>query len=468
MIQKERIKNLNQKSLSKGDYVLYWMQAAQRAEYNHALEYAISQANELHQPIIVFFGITDHFPEANERHYFFMLQGLREVKQELQERNIQMVIWHKSPEEGAVKMAQRAALLIVDRGYLHIQREWREKVARQIDCPLIQVEGEVIVPLEEASPKEEYSAATLRPKIKKKLPHFLVALKPRKPTISSLSMEFNSFDIMNVEKAISRLNIDRSVKKTTYFRGGTKEAKKHLQVFLEKKLDNFDQLRNDPTVDYLSNLSPYLHFGQISPLYIALKVLEKDSLGKDSFLEELIIRRELSMNFVFYNTCYDSFRGLPEWAKKTLKDHQRDKRPYLYSLEELEAAQTHDVYWNAAQKEMVLTGKMHGYMRMYWGKKIIEWSKTPEVAFRWALYLNNKYELDGRDPNGFTGVAWCFGKHDRPWAERPIFGKVRFMNDKGLERKFAIKKYVEKIKKIEEATSNKIQEVNRLLKGRQK
>lgn len=449
MIQKERIKILNQKNPRKGAYVLYWMQAAQRAEYNHALEYAINVANELHKPLIVFFGLTDHFPEANERHYFFMLQGLREVKQDLQERNIQMVIWHKYPEEGAIQMAQRAALVVVDRGYLGIQKEWREKVALQIDCPLIQVEGEVIVPVEEASPKEEYSAATLRPKIKKKLSHFLVPLKPREPTISSLSLEFNSFDIMDVEKAISRLHIDRGVKNTLYFQGGTREARKYLEIFLEKKLDRFGELRNDPAVDYLSHLSPYLHFGQISPLYIALKVLERDSPGKESFLEELIIRRELSMNFVFYNTLYDSFEGLPEWAKKTLKDHRGDKRPYLYSLPELETAQTHDVYWNAAQKEMVLTGKMHGYMRMYWGKKIIEWSKTPEDAFRRGLYLNNKYELDGRDPNGFAGVAWCFGKHDHPWAERPIFGKLRFMNDKGLERKFEIKKYVEKIMKME-------------------
>jgi deoxyribodipyrimidine photo-lyase len=208
-------------------------------------------------------------------------------------------------------------------------------------------------------------------------------------------------------------------------------------------------LRNDPTLDYLSHLSPYLHFGQISPLYIALKVIDTDSRGKEAFLEELIVRRELSMNFVFYNEKYDSFEAVPEWAKKTLKAHQKNKRQYTYSLEELETAQTHDAYWNAAQREMVGRGKMHGYMRMYWGKKIIEWSKTPEKAFQIALYLNNKYELDGRDPNGFTGVAWCFGKHDRPWGERPIFGNVRYMNDKGLKRKFDADRYVRMMSRIE-------------------
>ena len=195
-------------------------------------------------------------------------------------------------------------------------------------------------------------------------------------------------------------------------------------------------------------MSPYLHFGQISPLFIALKASETKSPGTEAFLEELIVRRELSMNFVFYNEKYDSLEAIPEWAKKTLGSHKKDKRQYTNTLEELESAKTHDPYWNAAQKEMVVRGKMHGYMRMYWGKKIIEWSKTPEEAFLIALYLNNKYELDGRDPNGFTGVAWCFGKHDRPWGERPIFGNVRYMNDKGLKRKFDTDGYVKMMDKL--------------------
>jgi deoxyribodipyrimidine photo-lyase len=442
MIQKERIKGLNKKEVKKGAYVLYWMQASQRTEYNHALEYAIIKANELKQPVIVFFGITDTFPEANERHYTFMLEGLREVKQSLEKRGIQMVILHKSPERGVVQLARRASLTVVDRGYLRIQRDWRGYAAKRIDCPLIQIESDVIVPVEEASPKEEYTAATIRSKIRKKLSHFLVPLKESEPAISSLSMDVDSFDIEDIGKAISKLRIDRSVKKVDSFHGGTKEALRHLEVFLEGKLDRFPELRNDPTLDYLSHMSPYLHFGQISPLFIALEVEKTKSPGIEAFLEELIGRRELSMNFVFYNEKYDSFDGVPEWARKTLQAHQKNKHPYLYTLEELEQAKTHDPYWNAAQREMVTKGKMHGYMRMYWGKKILEWSKTPEEAYRAALYLNNKYELDGRDPNGFTGVAWCFGKHDRPWGERPIFGNVRYMNDKGLKRKFDADEYV--------------------------
>jgi deoxyribodipyrimidine photo-lyase len=443
MIQKERIQALNAKETKKGRYVVYWMQASQRTDYNHALEYAVLKANELHQPLVVFFGITDHFPEGSQRHYTFMLEGLKDVKRSLEKRGIQIVIQHTSPELGVVQFAKGASFAVVDRGYLKIQRAWREYAASRMDCPLVQVESDVIVPIEETSPKEEYTAATIRPKIHKKLDHFLCPLKEVDPDMDSLSLDFDSFDIDDVEEAVSRLHIDRSVKKVSCYRGGAGEAKKHLRLFLRDKLDRFPEMRNDPTVDVLSHMSPYLHFGQISPLSIALTVSQTQGQSKEAYLEELIVRRELSMNFVFYNGRYDSFEGaIPQWAQKTLKAHQKDKRPYLYALEELETGKTHDPYWNAAQKEMVFTGKMHGYMRMYWGKKILEWSKTPEEAFRAALYLNNKYELDGRDPSGFTGVAWCFGKHDRPWKEREIFGNVRYMNEGGLKRKFDADEYV--------------------------
>ena len=450
MIQKERIKSLNKEEVKRGVYVLYWMQASQRTEYNHALEYAIIKGNELKQPVIVFFGITDTFPEANERHYTFMLEGIKEVKQSLAKRGIQMVILHQSPEQGAVQLSKKASLVVVDRGYLRIQKKWRNDVANKIHCPLIQVESDVVVPVEEVSNKEEYAAVTIRSKIYKKLSHFLVPFKQSDPAVESLSLDFDSFDIKDIGKALSKLHIDRSVKEVNSFQGGTKEALKHLEVFLEGKLDRFSELRNEPALDYLSHMSPYLHFGQISPLFIALQVKQTKSPGVEAFLEELIIRRELSMNFVFYNEKYDSYEAIPEWARKSLRSHQKDKRQYLYRLKELEQAKTHDPYWNAAQREMLIKGKMHGYMRMYWGKKILEWNKTPEEAYRMALYLNNKYELDGRDPNGFTGVAWCFGKHDRPWGERPIFGNVRYMNDRGLERKFNVGDYVKMVNKLSE------------------
>ncbi len=195
-------------------------------------------------------------------------------------------------------------------------------------------------------------------------------------------------------------------------------------------------------------MSPYLHFGQISPLHIALEVLKTKSPGKSAYLEELIIRRELAVNFVYYNREYDNLKCLPDWAYNTLMEHRKDKREYIYSLEEFENAETHDPYWNAAQLEMVHSGKMQGYMRMYWGKKILEWAQNPEKAYQIALKLNNRYELDGRDPNGYAGVAWCFGKHDRAWKEREIFGKVRYMNDHGLRRKFKMDSYVDVVNNL--------------------
>jgi deoxyribodipyrimidine photo-lyase len=456
MIRPERIRVLNDRPLKDGQYVLYWMQAAQRAEYNHALQYAIRRANELGKPVVVFFGLTEDWPEANLRHYHFMLEGLKEVKAALAGKGIQMVIQHTSPDAGAAKLAEEAALVVVDGGQLRIQRKWRDNVARQIACPLYEIETNLCVPVDEASDKENFSAGTFRPRITKKLDDYLVPVKHQRPKRDSLGLKFDSLDIDNLNSALSKLKVDRSVGKVAGFTGGTGQAKRLLRNFLQEKLDKFSQFRNDPTADCVSHMSPYLHFGQISALYIALEVLKASRSGKGvspagkAYLEELIVRRELSHNFVFYNEDYDKLACLPTWARATLRDHERDKRQYVYSRKQFDAAKTHDPYWNAAQKEMLITGKMHGYMRMYWGKKILEWSENPQTAFKVALYLNNKYELDGRDPNGFAGVAWCFGKHDRAWGERPVFGKVRYMNAAGLKRKFDADAYVEKVRALEE------------------
>ncbi len=450
LIEPERISQLNNCPVrSRGRYVIYWMQAAQRTEYNHALELAIEKANKLKLPVVCVFGLTDNYPEANLRHYTFMLEGLRQTQSQLEDRSIKFVIRHDSPDSAAIKLAKQASMVITDDGYLRIQRKWRNTAAKKIDCPLYEVTTNLIVPVRQASLKEEFSAGTFRPRITAKIGYYLKKLNPLKPKFNSLRFDFDCFDIGDINKAIVNLKIDHSVKTAEKFKGGTNYAKKLLSEFIEQKLDRFADDRNDPNLDCVSHLSPYLHFGQISPLYVALEVMKTKSPGKAVFLEELIVRRELSHNFVWFNRDYDSFNALPPWAKRTLNFHKRDKRQYLYSLDDLEQAKTHDPYWNAAQKEMRLTGKMHGYMRMYWGKKIIEWSKNPQQAFKAALHLNNKYELDGRDPNGFTGVAWCFGKHDRAWSERPIFGKIRYMNAAGLKRKFDADAYALKIDGLE-------------------
>lgn len=451
MISKDRVKALNyKKEMLENPYVVYWMQSSQREEYNHALEYAIDASNKLNKPLIVYFGLTDNYPEANKRHYYFMLQGLREVKQALHNRNIKMIVLKTSSELGAVEMSKYAAILVVDRGYLRLERAWRDYAAKNAECFLVQVETNVVVPIEQASQKEEYAAATIRKKIKSRIPEYALPLDRETINISSMDLKlpFEEFSIEDIEKSVNSLNIDTSVDKVDNFIGGTSRAKELLDDFIKNKLPHYSLLKNEPSEEYTSLMSPYLRFGQISPLYIYLKVDSTNVKDKEDYLEELVVRRELSMNYVYYNEDYDKYSSLPSWAINTLDIHKDDHREYVYNLEQFENAKTHDPYWNAAQIEMVKTGKMHGYMRMYWGKKIIEWSETPQKAFEIAIYLNNKYSLDGRDANAYTGVAWCFGKHDRPWTQRQIFGMVRYMNSKGLERKFDMKKYLEKVKAI--------------------
>ncbi|MDD1660904.1 MAG: deoxyribodipyrimidine photo-lyase [Methanomicrobiales archaeon] len=442
MIQKERVLLLNSVTAAKGSFLLLWLQASVRSGCNHALEYAIGKANEKKKPVVACFALTPDYPEANERHYAFLLEGLADAGKALRERGIPFVVRKGTPPAVIADLAGDACIVVTDRGYLRHQREWRAEVAASVGCPVVQVESDVVVPVEAASGKEEYAAATLRPKIHRLLPEFLEPLGEQRVHHPLPDPGWETLPWEDPDRILAGLDIDRAVPWVTGFRGGTAEARRRLQEFIRSGLDRFATDRNNPAKHALSGLSPYLHFGQVSPLEIALAVAGSGSPSTGAYLEELIVRRELSMNFVFYNPRYDNIDALPLWAKKTLKDHARDPREYTYTPEEFEKGKTHDPAWNAAQAEMVRTGKMHGYLRMYWGKKILEWSETPEEAYRTAVSLNNKYELDGRDPNGYAGVAWCFGKHDRPWGERPVFGKVRYMGAPGLMRKFDVNRYI--------------------------
>ena len=289
-----------------------------------------------------------------------------------------------------------------------MERAWRKAAAGLLECPLVQVETNAVVPVTAASPKEEYAAATLRPKIYRLLKKFLVPLKTTRLKKDSLGLQFDGLAVENPAAVLATLPVDRSVAPVSSFKGGASRGRRLLRAFIARKLPGYAEGRNDPNRDAQSGLSPYLHFGQLSPLQAALEVKAAGGYGLEAFLEELIVRRELSLNYVYYNWNYDRYAGLPAWCRATLAEHRKDRREYAYSPEDWEAARTHDPYWNAAQREMVLTGRMHGYMRMYWGKKILQWSRSPQEAFRTALRLNNKYELDGRDPNAFAGVAWCF------------------------------------------------------------
>lgn len=448
MIPLERIHPTNSLLIRfNGSFVLYWMQASVRSSCNHALEYALEQAALLNQPLLVFFGLTPNYPEANARMYRFLLEGLSAVQTGLQARDIPFQLEMCDPPTRVLELSQQASMLVTDRGYLRLARAWRSRVAEQITCPMLEVESEAVVPLGAVSNKQEYAARTLRPKIHKLLGRFVLPLTARAYTPQPLTIELpTSLDLSDLDTLMARLEVDPSVPAVTTFLGGELEARKHLNLFLEQGLAHYAEGRGGPLAR-VSNLSPYLHYGHLSPLEVVLSLQEfPESDAKAAFLEELIVRRELSFNFCWFNPNYDSFEAaLPNWAKLTLQQHADDPRAHLYTLTQLESAQTHDPYWNAAQLEMVKTGKMSNYMRMYWGKKVLEWTPSPQIAWDILIYMNNKYELDGRDPNSFTGIAWCFGNHDRPWTRRAIFGTVRYMNASGLERKFDMKAYLKKV-----------------------
>ena len=454
MIESTRIQPLNDRSpRQRGSFVLYWMQQSQREAHNPALEFAVREANRLDQPAVVLFVLMETYPEANERHFAFMLQGIREVAESLLERGLPLVARRGEPVETVLELGRDASTIVCDRGYLRHQRAWRESISEQATCAVVQVEGDVVVPADQASRRAEFAARTIRPKILEHRDDYLTTLRRIKVKRPMKRHRFTiDFDPFDPRTTLESLDIDRSIREVTRFAGGTSEARKHLRRFVSRGLVDYSEARNDPSDPRCSGLSPYLHFGQISPVEAASKVARAHACSRadrEAFLEQLVVRRELSINFVLNEPRYDRFSGLPEWARRTLRDHAGDERPYRYTLRKLESADTHDVYWNAAMKEMVRTGYMHNYMRMYWGKKIIEWSATPERAYRVILGLNNKYFIDGRDPNSYASVAWLFGLHDRPWTERAVFGKIRYMNAPGLERKFDIQSYVAWVETLE-------------------
>lgn len=446
MIQNTRIQNLNEHTRRPaGAYVLYWMQEAQRARGNAALEMAIRGANRYGLPVVVCFCLMDGYPEANARHYAFMLDGLSDCAKELETRGIAFVIRHGMPVDVALSLSQNAAAVICDRSYMSAQREWRRMLAEAATCPVVQVETEVVVPVDVASDKSEYAARTIRPRVHRVWDEYLVALDETEPEIRADALTLESdFDPTDPSGVLAALDLDRTVKPVKRFRGGRVAALEMLNRFLDDVLDGYAKGRNEPSAAQTSFLSPYLHFGHISPVEMALAARDSGigaTEDRGSFIEELVVRRELAMNYANFAPGFETYDALPDWAKKTLSEHAGDEREYVYTSDVLEACKTHDTHWNDAMREMVHTGFMHNYMRMYWAKKILEWSATPEDAFNTTLALNNKYFLDGRDPNSYANVAWCFGLHDRAWTERPVFGKIRYMNANGLNRKFDMAAY---------------------------
>ncbi len=426
------------------------MQRAQRPFDNPAVNVAIEAANALQKPVVVFVGLVPFYPNANLRHYQFFIEGLSQLARALERRRVAFVL-RRYPHHELAKFCNevRPSLVVGDENPMREPEHWRQKAAEALRVPFWTVDADVIVPTK-LLVKEQYAARTIRPRIRALLPEFLAPLEnPKAELVWSRPKGLVSLDPES--DLLKGVEIDRTIQTVSAFRGGAEEGLKALTRFVGVRLNGYATGRNKPELDHTSQLSPYLHFGHIGPHTVALAVRQSSAPrdDRDAFLEEMIVRRELAINFVRFNPNYDCLEGCEPWAMRTLREHRRDEREYIYSERQLEHGESHDPLWNAAQMQMVSTGWMHGYVRMYWAKKILEWTRSPDEAFEIAVRLNDHYELDGRDPNGYTGIAWAIGgKHDRAWGpERPIYGKIRYMSCASTSRKFDSKAYIEKVQK---------------------
>ena len=421
------------------------MQRAQRVLDNPALNVAVEAGNLLGKPVIVFFAPVPFYPNANLRHYVFLNDGIPDMAHGLAERGLGLVL-RRYPDHSLIKFCDevRPCLVVGDENPMREPEHWRQVAAKRLRVPFWTVDADVIVP-SKLLEKAQYAARTIRPRLQRELQRFTVSRGNPKAKIAwKMPSGCQSLPIDTDIASGWRLN--RSVSPVAGFRAGTKQALQTLREFVCERLKGYSRERNHPEDNGTSHLSAYLHFGHIGPVTVALAIdsAEAPKADKEAFLDQLITWRELAINFVRFNPAYDSFECAELWAHRTLSQHARDPRPILYTEKQLENAETHDPLWNAGQVQMVEHGWMHNYVRMYWAKKILQWSRSPAEAFRIAVALNDKYEMDGRDPNGYAGIAWAIvGKFDRPWFERPIFGQIRYMSLENTGKKFDSKKYIQ-------------------------
>ncbi len=421
-----------------------------RVESNHALNFAVELANSLSLPVLATEELTCDYPYASDRLHAFALEGVPELAKSFAKLGIGYAfhLHRRRGEPVALEgLAADAAAIVTDDHPLNGPDLVADQAAYAVDSSCV-VPAALIE-------KRCYAAYSLRPRINKLLPVYLKPLPRLRPEIPfrgrlpSPAIEIQAGEIPGL---LSACEIDHGVAPSPAYRGGRAEAERVLNRFLDSRLRRYAREKNQPAAHATSELSPYLHAGYLSPLEVALAVREhsrQEKTASDEFLEELIIRRELAFNLARYASNPQSFAELPEWARETLGEHAGDRRDPLYSCEQLERAETHDELWNAAQKELLLRAKIHGYYRVYWGKKILEWSAGPEEALAVMLRLNDRYALDGQDPNSYANILWCLGLHDRPWPERPVFGTVRYMSSEGMQRKTDVKAYLREIEYLE-------------------
>lgn len=453
-----RVRQLNQASVPAGArYLVYWSQMNRRVDSNHALEYAAQWANALGLPLLCYEGLTCSYPWANDRIHTFILEGIPEQANRLRERGIGYLFYLRrtqtDPNDVLYRVAADAAAVVTDDYPVFVAAKHNPSVAARLDVPFHAVDSSCIVPMN-CFPKREYAAYTIRPKIHRLLADYLVpapriALKAKfreGPTAMKFHTEVRDEDIPAL---VASCEIDHSVPPSLTYRGGRLEAERRLRLFLTKKLKRYAADHNEPSAHGTSEMSPYLHFGMISSLEIALEA-QKQGEASAGYLEELIVRRELAFNYARFAERPDCLGNLPAWASTTLAAHADDRRDPVYARDQFARAETHDPLWNATQKEMLLRGKIHGYYRMYWGKKIIEWSPTCQQALETMVYIHDRWALDGRDPNTYTNILWCFGLHDRPWQERPVFGMIRYMSADGMKRKTRTDAYIREIEHLEQ------------------
>ncbi|MFB3852731.1 MAG: deoxyribodipyrimidine photo-lyase [Vicinamibacterales bacterium] len=426
--------------------VVYWMQRAVRPDDNPALDTAVAAANELGTPVVVVFNLVAGHARASYRQYRFLAEGFQDVANGLERRGVGFVL--RDDGDTAIERFSEeagACLVVGDENPLREAAGWRDRVAARLRIPFWTVDADVIVP-SRLLEKEQYAARTIRPRLMRQLEWFLVAPRQRGAKVAWSARSAALPTLPHDPSALNDLPMDRSVGPARGWKGGPAAGRRALRRFIRDVLPGYSRRRNEPDKDGTSRLSPYLHFGHLGPREVALAVRESAAPLQDrlAFLEQLIVRRELAVNFVTFNPAYDRLEGCEDWARRTLHRHRDDPRETLYSLQQLEAGETHDPLWNAGQRQMVRTGWMHNYVRMYWAKKILEWTATPEEAFETAVHLNDRYQLDGRNPNGYAGVAWSIGgKHDRPWpSERPVFGLIRYMSLASTSRKFDSRAYI--------------------------
>jgi deoxyribodipyrimidine photo-lyase len=438
-----------------GKCVVYWMQRAQRGVDNHAVNLAVDVANELGLPLVVYFAGISNFPHANLRHYVFLQQGLKDIEEDLAKRNVSFVM-RRAPHESHERLLADvgAAMCIGDENPMREPERWRAELAKKLEIPFWTVDTDVVVPSKLVE-KAQYGAYTIRPRLYKLLPEYLVPYEnPHAKHEWKRPKGFHA-DSLTEDMTAGWKDLDRSVGPVEAWQGGTHAGLKRLRHFCAKLLKDYDTARDKPEMDGSSAMSPYLHYGHVGPQTIALAVAEAAkgdaamAKSKESYFNELIVWRELAVNFVRYTANYDSWECAEKWAKESIAEHAKDEREHLYSLAKLERAETFDELWNAAQIQMVEHGWMHNRMRMYWAKKILEWTPDVATAVKYAIHLNDKYFLDGRDPNGYAGVAWSMvGKFDRPWFDRPIFGKIRYMSGASTGSKFDSKTYIRQMQSL--------------------